>query len=179
MRFPATRMDPRRQAIPPFRVAPIQKNIAYRSGVGLDWYPADRYEQILVGAVDKYEFHDGAGTEADWNIYIRPNPPYAALIDDVLANADVETYTPPPRDRACTPRRRRPIPTKASTSIRTSTLTATLIESVSRSVFTDRGSWRKRTGGDPRSIRPRLGSAATNRGRDEYIVREVRGEANG
>src|SRR5262245_7832875 len=64
-------------------------NIAYRRLVGLNWYPADPYKQTLVGTVDRYGFYDGDGDEADWNIYIKPDPPFAFIIDDVLTNADV------------------------------------------------------------------------------------------
>jgi hypothetical protein len=66
-------------------------NIAYRSGSGLNWYPADGYKQTLVGTVDRYVFYNpsDSGDEADWNIYIKPDPPFAYLIEDVLTNADL------------------------------------------------------------------------------------------
>ena len=69
----------------------IGMNIANKRAVGLNWYPADRYKQTLVGIVDGYGFYNptGSGDEADWNIYIRPDPPFAYLIDDVLTNADL------------------------------------------------------------------------------------------
>ena len=69
----------------------IGMNIAYRTGHGLNWYPADRYKQTLVGTVDRYGFYDGWGDEADWNIYIKPDPPFQFLIDDVLTNADLDS----------------------------------------------------------------------------------------
>ena len=67
-------------------------NVAYKSGEGLNWYPADRYKQTLVGQIDRYGFYNpsGGGDEADWNIYIKPDPAFAFLIDDVLSNADLE-----------------------------------------------------------------------------------------
>ena len=66
-------------------------NIAFRNGDGLNWYPADGYKQTLVGTVDRYEFWNpsDSGDEADWNIYIKPDPPFAYLIEDVLTNADL------------------------------------------------------------------------------------------
>ncbi len=66
----------------------IGPNIAKRRLVGLNWYPIDRHQQVLVGSIDRYGFYDGVGAEADWNIYIKPSPAFSHILDDALPNAD-------------------------------------------------------------------------------------------
>lgn len=66
----------------------IGPNIAKRTGVGFNWYPLDRFQHVLVGEIDHYGFFDGVGAEADWNIFIKPSPDFAFLLDDALPNAD-------------------------------------------------------------------------------------------
>lgn len=66
----------------------IGPNIAKRDWEGLNWYPIDRFQHVLVGDVDRYGFYDGSGAEADWNIYIKPSPDFAFILDDALPNAD-------------------------------------------------------------------------------------------
>lgn len=66
----------------------IGPNIAKRTGVGLNWYPLDRFQHVLIGEIDHYGFFDGVGAEADWNIFIKPSADFAFLLDDALPNAD-------------------------------------------------------------------------------------------
>lgn len=66
----------------------IGPNIAKRTGVGLNWYPLDRFQHVLIGEIDRYSFHDGIGAEADWNIFIKPSAEFAFLLDDALPNAN-------------------------------------------------------------------------------------------
>ncbi len=68
----------------------IGPNIAKRTGAGLNWYPLDRFQHVLVGEMDHYNFYDGWGAEADWNLFIKPSPAFAFLLDDALPNADLE-----------------------------------------------------------------------------------------
>lgn len=67
----------------------IGPNIAKRSFVGLNWYPLDRFQHVLIGEVDHYGFFDGTGAEADWNIFIKPTSAFSFVLDDALPNADL------------------------------------------------------------------------------------------
>jgi hypothetical protein len=66
----------------------IGPNIAKRGALGLNWYPVDRFKQTLVGTLEGYQFFDGTGDEADWNLFINPSPAFRFIRDDVLPNAD-------------------------------------------------------------------------------------------
>lgn len=76
----------------------IGTNIAKRTGLGLNWYPLERFKQTVVGKVERYAFYNpgpsitnprGSGDEADWNIFMRPSPAFAFIVDDALPNADM------------------------------------------------------------------------------------------
>jgi hypothetical protein len=56
----------------------------YRDGFLKNYVPMDRYKQTLVGKALDYSFYDGSGDEADWCIYIDPNPQYRFVLDDVV-----------------------------------------------------------------------------------------------
>lgn len=61
---------------------------ALRTGVGQNWYPVDVFKHVLVGTIDGYQFFDGVGDEADWNIFIDPSPAFSFIRNDALTNTD-------------------------------------------------------------------------------------------
>jgi len=68
-------------------VDPVAHHIGPNNAKGT-WYPIDRFKQVLVGTIDRYKFFDGVGAEADWNIFIKPSPAFAFIINDALPDAD-------------------------------------------------------------------------------------------
>lgn len=46
------------------------------------WRPGDGHKHVLVGEVDRYHFYNpsGSGDEADFNIYITPNPVFSDIL---------------------------------------------------------------------------------------------------
>jgi hypothetical protein len=56
----------------------------YQGAIWPLYIPMDRYKQTIVGKVLDYEFYDGDGDEADWCIFIDPNPQYRFILDDVV-----------------------------------------------------------------------------------------------
>jgi hypothetical protein len=66
----------------------IGPNVAYRMGVGMNWYPLDIYKQTLCGKLHHFNFFDGWGDEADWNTYFIPNASHAYVLEDARPVAD-------------------------------------------------------------------------------------------
>jgi hypothetical protein len=52
------------------------------------YVPFDRYKQTLVGEMLDYGFYDGSGDEADWNIFVDPDPAFGFILDDVVQVMD-------------------------------------------------------------------------------------------
>jgi hypothetical protein len=73
-------------------VDPVGRKIedypAKRTFVGRNWYPVSGYKHTLCGQLHHFNFYDGWGAEADWNLFIIPNSESAYLLDYVLPFAD-------------------------------------------------------------------------------------------
>jgi len=59
---------------------------SYRDGWLVNYTPMSAYKQTIVGRCLDYTFYDdfGTGDEADWCIFIDPDPPYAFIRDEVV-----------------------------------------------------------------------------------------------
>lgn len=56
------------------------------------WQPVEGSKRVLVGEFDHYNFYNPvfSGDEADFNIYITPDPPFRYLLDDVVAKMSAD-----------------------------------------------------------------------------------------
>lgn len=61
---------------------------AYRTGLGMNWYPVDVFKQNFCGTLHRFNYYDPWGDEADWNNFIIPNDHYGYILEDVLPLAD-------------------------------------------------------------------------------------------
>ncbi|MCI0426808.1 MAG: hypothetical protein L0Z46_02170 [Nitrospiraceae bacterium] len=61
---------------------------AYRSGLGMNWYPVDTFKHTLCGSAHQFNIHDPMGDEFDFNHFIIPNSVHAFILEDVKLIAD-------------------------------------------------------------------------------------------
>jgi hypothetical protein len=50
-----------------------------------NWFPQAFSKRTMCGVLDHFNFYDGAGDEADWNNFTRPDPAFQYVINDVAA----------------------------------------------------------------------------------------------